>query len=226
MNNVINTTTQGEIYEGRFFDKSDSSKSKFLLRYYSNGQVEYIAPSEYVTTAAVLTTHTAPASETKEYTTVLFPTTAIYDDFTTSEVNKTTTGLSYDDYFPYLTNSSVQVTSVDAKEENSYWYNDDYSLASRPIDATTMTILATYKGYTNPIFAGHSVDFSLEILGSWYDCWVLKEVQKSDNTIGADGSFEYTVTFVVSAPYGYSTPITEYKGELQYYVDFVKLTRK
>lgn len=209
---VSTTTERTDIYEGRFFDKSDSSKSKFLLRYYETGRIEYISPGKYETTTTRVTTATEKMTTLRE-TTTLEPTievttidgeiitTTHFEEYDTTTSRKTTTlpttVPSYDEYFLYLTNSSVQITSVDIKEENSYWYDNDYSLTSSPIDTTTMTVTATYKGYTDPIFAGYKVNIYNEFKSDrsnlhFYPGWRFDEFQKSDNTIRSDGSFEYT----------------------------------
>lgn len=241
---VTTTAKRTDIYEGRFFDKSDSSKSKFLLRFYSTGRIEYVSPDEYETTTAVLTTHTTTVPKTTSYTTAPFSTTAVCEGTTfggttatteavitsTTKADETTTQPSYDEYFLYLTNSSVQVSEVNITEEATYWYDNNYSLTSSAVNTSTMTVLVTYKGYTDPIFAGYKVniysEFRSNLSNLWFHLgWKFDEVQKSDNTIHSDGSFEYTKTYIVSAPYSHSKPINEYNGELQYEVNSVELAR-
>lgn len=241
---VTTTGKRTDIYEGRFFDKSDSSKSKFLLRFYSTGRIEYVSPDKYETTTAVLTTHTTTVPKTTSYTTAPFSTTAVCEGTTfggttatteavitsTTKADETTTQPSYDEYFLYLTNSSVQVSEVNITEEATYWYDNNYSLTSSAVNTSTMTVLVTYKGYTDPIFAGYKVniysEFRSNLSNLWFHLgWKFDEVQKSDNTIHSDGSFEYTKTYIVSAPYSHSKPINEYNGELQYEVNSVELAR-
>lgn len=234
----ISTTERKNIYAGRYFDKDDASKSKFLLRFYSNGYIKYISPDDYGTTTTKSTSLSVPFSTARAVTTYplmladngelttsnnLTTQPQVMATTTQNQTTKTTTQLSYEDYFLYLTNSSVQVTAVDEKEEYSYGYNNDYSLVSQPLEATTATIVVTYEGYTDPIFAGYEIKFDTTF-ASLLTGWVYELKQTSGNAVCADGSFEYTETYTISAPYSWSNPIKEYRGFLRYSVDSVKLT--
>lgn len=166
------TSTTAEDYNGLqvgdYLTASSGSQHKFLLRKWSYGKVEYISPSNYGNSVSPFVEITDPGD----------------DRFTFAPTTAAPTTPTYKDYYLYITDTSAQITDISVKP--SYYYNNNYSMTS--VGKQTVTVKYTFKGYTDPVFAGNELSFSVD---SAYP--LSNYASKINNTINSDGTFEFCV---------------------------------
>lgn len=197
---------------GDYLSESSNSMHKFMLRKWSYGSVQYISPTSYgggtqpwidynlhvaaatseiftptdsrLTTAK--TTTKLSAYTTKPSTTEFIPENPTDSRITATRV-PTTAPITYEDFFLYVTDSSAQVTSVEGDISYYYWYDNNYSQMSEPIKRDKTTVEFTFKGYTDPVFAGMKVII--------HPNYYFKLERLVSNTINTDGAFEYKAIY-------------------------------
>lgn len=199
-----------EFKVGSYLTESSNSQHKFLLRKWSNGRVQYISPSQYGNSVSQFVVITDPQDGRLEPTTkqgiisVINPTqTAMFtnnNEITDPDDDRitvgTTTALTYEDYFLYVTEATAQWTETEEETSFSYRYDQDYSQVSKKYTTKYNYITVTYKGYTDTQLAGTKIKF---ILGN---SWQQKSI--SNNTIDKDGCFEFEVIYLSNnTPYSF-----------------------
>ena len=197
--------------------KSPTSKSKFLLRVYDNGKIEFIKPSDLEYTQKSASTSLFPNNNYSDNTSVFNSSeTSIIDD-NIKETFQPATTISptlpstdtYEDYFLYLTDVSAQIKEITPKGSPVYHYNDDYSLISE-YPKSTITIIINYKGYTNPVFASKKIHFETSISEEDTPMYVSSSIGTAENTVNSDGTFEYSETILVSPSFSTTNQILDY----------------
>lgn len=208
---------------GDYLSESSNSMHKFMLRKYSNGRVDYISPvilnngatqpwvnynlpmdtitavSDVLFNPTDSRLTTSATTKMQSSTTAPFTTAFTPIDSTDSKITTTITEvITYEDFFLYVVESSAQVTAIDTDVSYNYWYDNDYSQVSFPIEKTQTTITVVCKGYTDPVFAGKKIRFTPS---GAYDT-----DQYISNTINSDGTFEYKSTYILNRKlYSYNT---------------------
>lgn len=153
------TTTGTGIHQlavGDYLNEYPNAQHKFLLRSFSNGVIRYISPNSFSSSNIYSTTPTA------------YP--------------MTTTELSYEDHYLYITESSAQILNIEDEISNSYWFDKNYSSCSTAINRSKTTILLKCKGMVEPTLAGNSITFV---------CFSLDARNSVVTSIKSDGSFEF-----------------------------------
>lgn len=210
---------------GHTFENSNSLKSKFMLRVYDNGKIEYIKPSDlkyyestttnpYESNSYPFVSNSYPdgtsyiysdetiarTSKNDDNTNISFETTteAITVAFTTAPFTTLPSTDNYEDYFLYLTDVSAQITEITQAGSPTHYYDDDYSLVSE-YPKSTITVVVKYKGHTDPVFADRKIHFATSLHGNIHSfCAIGTSLTTSNNIIKPDGTFECSETIKIS----------------------------
>lgn len=182
------------IYLGKQLVKSESSLSKLLVRIHNDGRISYITPRYYT-----------PRNEDLDYSeTNAQTTTRLYDSdiWYHFESQVYYSNATPGDYYFYITDSSSVISQIDNRVENHYYYNDDYSLVSKPYDNSKVYINFSCSGNTSINLANHRIHMTpyflcgtnpqnLEAISDSK----LISIERSE--INLDGTFEYSAIYEI-----------------------------
>lgn len=130
------------------------------------------------------------------------------------------------DYFVYLDTVSAVVSYADI--EPSYYYDDDYFLASKP-SCSEFTITITYQGKADPTLAGERIEFKpyIEGIGGGLLNYYFSLLGRDNNIINSDGSFKYTETYKLKRLLYSTQQWTDFlNGRISYSIESVELSSK
>ncbi len=206
---------KNDLSVGDYIKKADNFRTKFLMRGDSNGSFYYVPPYYYgtivSTTQRPTTTRVTTTCRPTYATTYRNNSTAVGEGVSFSngyivigttnddpkldpaETTVATTAVNQfynKDYFLYITDSVAQITEIDNGVSYSYYYNNDYSRESKPIEYQYTIVTVKCTGYTDSSLAGKSITFD-------YNNWgiTIHPYRIRNNTINADGTFEYEVQY-------------------------------
>ncbi len=122
---------------GTYLSRNSNSLHKFLLRKWDNGTIQFVSPNQFISSpTAHIYTRPYTVEHNEDYSLVL-----------------STYRVESIDYYLYVSESSAQITDLIYEPSYKYWYDNDYSLISKPLnDKATTTVTVCINGYTDPIF--------------------------------------------------------------------------
>ena len=185
-------TADDNLQVGDYLAESPNSQHKFLLRKWSNGRIQYISPDQYGKSTSQYVAITSPIDDRLTmFSTTVVPITAepttLQDEVITRAPDEVVNdGTISGDYYLYITDASAYITDISVKP--SHYYDNNYSMVS--VDKQTITVKYTFKGHTDPVFAGKTLSFGFDY---FYPFFKTQTTVISD-TVNQDGTFEYCIT--------------------------------